>query len=241
MDRREADVYGGQPNLNLSHEVRIYLLSAMFALAALIQWILIGYFSDWRKYKMPQERYGFWLMATFFGICLLSCTPCGRRCPWNVMLVIIIVESSTLYIAVEQQNSRGFMVNIYAVTIVFLVVITSIFYGAYFPMRMVPGDLMLSLGVAIANIMMILFFLNAFIIKNDTIFTIVRNYFAFTAITMIMYTATIIHDRQSDVPKHEYIYLSVLLFFGQMILHERILAISASTTRSQACESTKAI
>ncbi|KRG02983.1 uncharacterized protein Dmoj_GI17420, isoform D [Drosophila mojavensis] len=197
MDRREADVYGGQPNLNLSHEVRIYLLSAMFALAALIQWILIGYFSDWRKYKMPQERYGFWLMATFFGICLLSCTPCGRRCPWNVMLVIIIVESSTLYIAVEQQNSRGFMVNIYAVTIVFLVVITSIFY--------------------------------------------VRNYFAFTAITMIMYTATIIHDRQSDVPKHEYIYLSVLLFFGQMILHERILAISASTTRSQACESTKAI
>ncbi|KRG02982.1 uncharacterized protein LOC6576517 isoform X2 [Drosophila mojavensis] len=189
MDRREADVYGGQPNLNLSHEVRIYLLSAMFALAALIQWILIGYFSDWRKYKMPQERYGFWLMATFFGICLLSCTPCGRRCPWNVMLVIIIVESSTLYIAVEQQNSRGFMVNIYAVTIVFLVVITSIFY----------------------------------------------------AITMIMYTATIIHDRQSDVPKHEYIYLSVLLFFGQMILHERILAISASTTRSQACESTKAI
>ncbi|XP_030561554.1 uncharacterized protein LOC115763221 [Drosophila novamexicana] len=235
MPPEPPDVYGIPPDLNIRHGMRIYLLSAVFAALALLQWIIIGYFSDWRKYKVPPVRYGFWLMGTFFGICVLSCTPFGRKFPWNMALVLLIVETSTLYIAMEQQNTKGLLVNMYAALIVVFVVVTSIFYGAYFPMRMVPGDLMLSLGVALSNVMLIIFFLNAYVFETSAIYTVVRNYFAITAVTMIMYTATIIHDRQFDVPKNEYIFLSVLLFFGQMILHERILALSSTHNESLDC------
>jgi len=115
------------------------------------------------------------------------------------------------------------------------VVVASIIYGAYFPMRLVPGDLLLSVLVALGNIMLLVFFLNAYIFESASVFIVVRNYFAFVAVTMIMYTATIIHDRQFYVPKNEYLFLSVLLFFGHMILHERILALSLKEANRVDC------
>ncbi|EDV99470.1 uncharacterized protein LOC6567060 [Drosophila grimshawi] len=235
MESIVPDVYGMPPDMTIRHGLRIYVLSTLCAAFALLQWAIIGYFSDWRKYRMPQVRYGYWLMATFFGICVLSCTPIGRKFPWNVALMLIIVESSTLYIAMEQQNTKGLLVNLYAGLLVFALVTASIFYGSYFPMRWVPGDLMLSLLVATSNLMLIAFFLNAYIFDNFTVYTIVRNYFAMTAIMMIIYTATIIHDRQFVVPKNEYLFLSALLFFGHMILHERVLAFSVHNEYNTDC------
>jgi len=236
MNQLEPEVYGIAPDLTIHHGVRIYALSVIFAVIALIQWILIGYLSDWGKHLIKPVRYGYWLVGTFFGISILSCTALGRKFPCNLCLIAIIVESSTLYIAVEQQNTKGVFVNMYACLIVILLVITSIIYGAYFPMRVVPGDLMLSVLVALGNIMLLVFFLNAYFFDSTSVYTVVRNYFAFVAVSMIMYTATIIHDRQFYVPKNEYLFLSVLLFIGHMILHERILALSAKETLRVECK-----
>lgn len=235
MNQIEPEVYGIGPDLTIKHGVRIYALSVIFAIIALLQWILIGYLSDWGKHRMKPIRYGYWLVGTFFGISVLSCTALGRKFPCNMFLIAIIVESSTLYIAVEQQNTRGIMVNIYACLIVITLVIASIIYGAYFPMRIVPGDLMLSVLVALGNIMLLVFFLNAYFFDSSSVYTTVRNYFAFVAVSMIMYTATIIHDRQFYVPKDEYLFLSVLLFIGHMILHERILALSVKVAHQVDC------
>ncbi|KAH8418886.1 hypothetical protein KR222_009076, partial [Zaprionus bogoriensis] len=226
MNQVELEVYGTPPDMHIRHGMRIYGLSMCFAIFATVQWIIIGYFSEWRRFKIPQVRYGYWLMITFFGICMLSCTPFGRKLPYNLILIAIIVESSTLFIAFEQQNTRGVLVNVYAGFIVISLVVASIVFGAYFPMRLVPSDLALSIISALALIMLAIFFLNAYIFGSETVFIFVRNYFAIAAITMIMYAATIIHDRQFNVPKNEYLYLSVLIFFGHMILHERILALS---------------
>lgn len=235
MNQIEPDIYGIPPDQTIQHGVRIYALSVLFAVVAILQWILIGYLSDWGKHRMPPVRYGYWLVGTFFGISILSCTAFGRKYPCNIFLIAVIVESSTLYIALEQQNTRGILVNIYACLIVISVVVASIIYGAYFPMRFVPGDLLLSVLVALGNIMLLVFFLNAYVFESSSVYIVVRNYFAFVAVTMIMYTATIIHDRQFYVPKNEYLFLSVLLFFGHMILHERILALSLKEANRVDC------
>ncbi|XP_034474879.1 uncharacterized protein LOC117782061 [Drosophila innubila] len=235
MNPIEPEIYGIPPDLTIQHGVRIYALSVIFAIVAIFQWVFVGYLSDWSKHRMPPVRYGYWLVGSFFGISVLSCTALGRKFPCNIFLIAIIVESSTLYIAVEQQNTRGILVNIYACLIVISVVVASIIYGAYFPMRLVPGDLLLSVLVALGNIMLLVFFLNAYIFESPSVFIVVRNYFAFVAVTMIMYTATIIHDRQFYVPKNEYLFLSVLLFFGHMILHERILALSLKEANRVDC------
>ncbi|XP_062142384.1 uncharacterized protein LOC133850340 [Drosophila sulfurigaster albostrigata] len=236
MSQSEPEIYGIPPDVTIRHELRIYFLSVLFAFIALFQWFLIQYLLDWSKYRLSPVRYGYWLIATFFGISVLSCTAFGRKYPCNVFLVAIIVESSTLYIAMEQQNTKGILVNVYAGLIVICLVVTSIIYGAYVPMRLMPGDLMLSVLVALGNIMLAIFFLNAYVFGSSLIYSIVRNFFAFVAVTMIMYTATIIHDRQFYVPKDEYIFLSVLLFFGHMILHERVLTLSLKETKTVDCD-----
>ncbi|KAH8377903.1 hypothetical protein KR093_007759, partial [Drosophila rubida] len=235
MHPSEPDIFGIPPDASIRHGLRIYILSIIFAGIALFQWIIIQYFLDWGKYRLSPVRYGYWLVITFFGISVLSCTAFGRKFPCNMFLIAFIVESSTLYIAMEQLNTKGILVNIYAGLIVICLVITSIIYGAYVPMRLVPGDLMLSVLVALGNIMLALFFLNAYVFTSSVIYSIVRNYFAFVAVTMIMYTATIIHDRQFYVPKDEYLFLSVLIFFGHMILHERVLALSVKETGEVDC------
>ncbi|KAH8273900.1 hypothetical protein KR044_003207, partial [Drosophila immigrans] len=235
MSQLEPEIYGIPPDVTIRHELRIYLLSVLFAIIALVQWILLQYLLDWSKHRLSPVRYGYWLVGTFFGISILSCTAFGRKFPCNICIIAIIVESSTLYIALEQQNTWAAIGNVYAGLIVICLVITSIIYGAYVPMRLVPGDLMLSVLVALGNIMLGIFFLNAYVFHSSTIYSMVRNYFAFVAVTMIMYTATIIHDRQFYVPKDEYLFLSVLIFFGHMILHERILALSVQETSAVDC------
>ncbi|WP_204280941.1 hypothetical protein, partial [Serratia marcescens] len=49
--------------------------------------------------------------------------------------------------------------------------------GSGFPMFIVPGDLLLSCLVAIANIMMIIFFINVLFINYQGIYFAVRNTF----------------------------------------------------------------
>lgn len=226
MSSDNIEVYGTPIRENIRHGLRVYSLSMVLAIFSVIQWICIGHFSDWRSFKMSRNRYGYWLAGTFFGICMLSCTDLGRKFPFNLIIIAIIFETSTLVIAFEQQNSRGALINVYAGFIVVSLVIACIVYGAYLPMRYVPSELMLSITVATFIIMLVVYFLNLYIFDKPTVFTAVRNIVALGAIILIMYTATIIHDRQFNVPKSEYLYLSVLLFFGHIILHERILSFS---------------
>lgn len=230
MNSANMQVFGKPMDEKMSHATRIYGLSVFLFLFALLQWIGIGFFSGWRTFKFSQPQYGYWLLGTFFGICVLSCTYCGRKYPYNVVCIAIIFESSTLFIAFEQQNSKGFLVNIYAVIIIAVVVINCIVFAAYFPMRFVPGDLALSITVATSIVILAVFFVNAYFFQKSIIYTIVRNYFAFSALIVIMYAATIIHDRQFNVPQNEYLFLSVLIFFGHMILHERVLALTAQNS-----------
>lgn len=180
-------------------------------------------------------RYGWWLVGTFFGVSVLAWTNVGRKVPYNYLIIAAIVESSTIYIAIEQRNSTNSLVTFYAGVIVVSLMLVSVFWGAYFPMFVVPGDLVLSILVAIANIMMIIFFINAYFVDYAPIYGAVRNTFALIAMCMVMYTATIIHDRQFDVPKNEFLFLSVLQFFSYMMLHERILTLASENTDSSPC------
>ncbi|ALC39008.1 CG9483 [Drosophila busckii] len=232
----EAQVFGIPPDETINHGMRFYLLSVAFALVALVQWLLIGNFLDYKKLRVPPVRYGLWLGGTFFGICILAWTPFGRKFPFNFIITFVIVECSTIYMALEQMNTRGMLVNVYAGIIVVTLVITCVFWGAYLPMRLVPGDLMLSLLLMLANIMLAVFFINALFFNESYIYRIVRNFMAVVAVSMIMYTATIIHDRQFDVSKKEYLFLSVLIFFGHMILHERILNLAVQHVPHLTCK-----
>lgn len=227
MNSTNLQVYGRPTDEKISHATRIYGLSVFLFLFALIQWLCIGIFSGWQTFKLSEPHYGYWLLGTFFGICVLSCTYCGRKYPYNIICIAIIFETSTLFIAFEQQNSKGFLVNIYADIIIAVVVINCILFAAYFPMRFVPSELAFSITVATSIIVLAIFFINAYFFQKNIIYTIVRNYFAFSALIVIMYAATIIHDRQFNVPQNEYLFLSVLIFFGHMILHERVLAFTA--------------
>ncbi|XP_068159028.1 uncharacterized protein [Drosophila tropicalis] len=223
----EVRVYGVPQDEHISHTLRVYALAVLFALVALIQWIIVGVFLKTEGLqRMPKDLYGWWLICTFIGISTLAWTATGRKFPINVLLIATIVEGSSIYILMEQQHTSGVLPNFYINVIVVALVVGSCFWGAYFPMRLVPGDLLLSLLVAVANILIIAFFVNSYFIHNMSFYTLVRNYFALVAVSMVMYTATIIHDRQFDVPKNEYLFLSVLLFFAYMILQERILALS---------------
>lgn len=224
MSSTDVQVYGIPISGHIRHGLRIYCLSTILAIFSVVQWICIGYFSNWRSFKIPPTRYGYWLTGTFFGICMLSCTDAGRKLPFNLMIVAIIFETSTLVIAFEQQNSRGVLINVYAGCIVVSLVIACIVYGAYLPMRFVPSELMLSLTVATFIIMLIIYFLNSFFFDKPIVYYMVKNTIAIGAVILIMYTASIIHDRQFNVPKSEYLYLSVLIFFGHIILHERTLS-----------------
>lgn len=224
MSSTDVQVYGIPISENIRNGLRIYSLSMFLAIFSVFQWICIGYFSDWRSYKMSPNRYGYWLAGTFFGICMLSCTDAGRKVPFNLIIVATIFETSTLVIGFEQQHSRGVLINIYTVCIVVSVVIACIVYGAYLPMRYVPSELMLSLTVATFIIMLIVYFINSYFFEKLMVYYIVKNSVAVGAAILIMYTASIIHDRQFNVPKSEYLYLSVLIFFGHIILHERILS-----------------
>lgn len=227
MNSANLQMYGRPTDENISNATRIYGLSVFLFLFALIQWTLIGIFSGWRTFKFSQPHYGYWLLGTFFGICVLSCTYCGRKHPYNIICIAIIFETSTLFIAFEQQNSKGYLVNIYAVIIIAVLVINCIVFAAYFPMKFVPGELALSITVAASIVILAIFFINAYVFQKNVIYSIVRNYFAFSALIVIMYAATIIHDRQFNVPQNEYLFLSVLIFFGHMILHERVLALTS--------------
>ncbi|XP_016968505.1 uncharacterized protein LOC108036715 [Drosophila biarmipes] len=230
----EPEVYGEPPDHSISHAARIYGLSVILAMIALTQWVVIS-LTDLMVHDRSEERYGWWLLCTFFGVATLSWTNLGRKVPFNYIIIGAIVESSTIYIAMEQKHSANKLVNLYAGVVVVALMLASIFWGAYFPMFIVPGDLVLSILVAVANIMMIIFFINALFIDYQGIYYAVRNIFALVAVCMVMYTATIIHDRQFDVPKNEYLFLSVLQFFSYMILHERILAIAYHSTRTISC------
>ncbi|EDV31840.2 uncharacterized protein Dana_GF15550 [Drosophila ananassae] len=227
----EPDIFGIPPDQNISHAGRVYGLSVVLAVVALSQWLILGW-CNVEVDKTYEERYGWWLLCTFFAVVILAWTKVGRKVPFNYIIIACIVESSTVYIALEQTNSKNGLVNFYAGVVVVALMLASIFWGAYFPMFIVPGDLVLSILVAIANIMMILFFLNAFWFGFPAIYTAVRNTFAVVAVCMVMYTATIIHDRQFDVPKNEYLFLSVLQFFSYMILHERILTLANQNSRN---------
>ncbi|EDW77508.1 uncharacterized protein Dwil_GK24534 [Drosophila willistoni] len=223
----EVRVYGMPQDENISHALRVYALAVLFALVAQVQRIIVGVFIEREGLqRMPKDLYGWWLICTFIGISTLAWTATGRKFPINMILIATIVEGSSIYILMDQKHTPGILPNFYITVIVVALVVGSCFWGAYFPMRLVPGDLLLSLLVAVANIMIIAFFVNSYFIHNKSFYTVVRNYFALVAISMVMYTATIIHDRQFDVPKNEYLFLSVLLFFAYMILHERILALS---------------
>ncbi|XP_030377790.1 uncharacterized protein LOC115626552 [Scaptodrosophila lebanonensis] len=225
MTRSNPEVYGIPPDMSINYGVRIYALATLFALIALAQWLVIGFFVDLGK-DATGLRYGIWVVGTFFGISMLAWTNFGRKFPINIIISAIIIESSTMYIGKEQQMTKSLLVNSYASIIVVALVTLCIFWGAYFPMPLVPGDLVLSLLVAGANIMIIVFFINGFSVQSSSVYTMVRNFFALFAVVLIMYTATIIHNRQFDVPKNEYLFLSTLLFFGYMLLHERMLALS---------------
>ncbi|XP_017057327.1 uncharacterized protein LOC108098719 [Drosophila ficusphila] len=231
----EPDVYGVPPDPRLSHAARIYGLTLIMAVIALSQWILIGIFDD-RTHKRRPEQYGWWLICTFMAVASVSWTKLGRKVPYNYIIIAAIVESSTIYIALEQKHSAHMLVNIYAGTIVVALMLASIIWGAYFPMFFVPGDLVLSLLVAISFIMIVLFFINILFIDYIGLHYMVRNTFALVAVCMVMYTATIIHDRQFDVPKNEYLFLSVLQFFSYMILQERILGLAYRSTKKLKCE-----
>ncbi|EDW88578.1 uncharacterized protein LOC6527793 [Drosophila yakuba] len=228
------EVYGEPPDESISHAAKIYGLSAILAAIALTQWLIIGS-TELLTHNRSEERYGWWLLCTFFAVATLSWTKFGRKVPFNYIIIGAIVESSTIYIAMEQRHNENRLVNFYAGIVVVALMLVSIFWGAYFPMFVVPGDLLLSCLVVIANIMMIIFFINVLFINYQGIYYAVRNTFALVAICMVMYTATIIHDRQFDVPKNEYLFLSVLQFFSYMILHERILAISFTSTKKTGC------
>ncbi|EDX04299.1 uncharacterized protein LOC6731573 [Drosophila simulans] len=230
----DQEVYGEPPDQSISHAAKIYGLSVILAAIALTQWIIIGY-THMLSHSRSEERYGWWLLCTFFAVATLSWTKLGRKVPFNYIIIAAIVESSTIYIAMEQKHNENRLVNFYAGIVVVALMLASIFWGAYFPMFIVPGDLLLSCLVAIANIMMIIFFINVLFINYQGIYYAVRNTFALVAICMVMYTATIIHDRQFDVPKNEYLFLSVLQFFSYMILHERILAISFTSALKTSC------
>ncbi|XP_016973830.1 uncharacterized protein LOC108040755 [Drosophila rhopaloa] len=230
----EPEVYGLPPDPDISHAARIYGLSAILAVIALTQWIIIA-LSAMPIQDRSEVRYGWWLLCTFFAISTLAWTKIGRKVPFNYIIIAAIVESSTIYIAMEQMHSANIFVNVYAAVVVVSLMLASIFWGAYFPMFIVPGDLVLSILTAISNIMMLIFFINAFFFDYYGIYYAVRNTFALVAICTVMYTATVIHDRQFDVPKNEYLFLSVLQFFSYMILHERILAIAYQSTRTLEC------
>ncbi|KAI8043778.1 uncharacterized protein LOC128261612 [Drosophila gunungcola] len=230
----EPDVYGVPPDPNISHAARIYGLSAALAAIALTQWVIIS-LCDFSIHHRSEVRYGWWLLCTFFAVATLAWTRIGRKVPYNYILIGAIVESSTIYIAMEQKHSANVLVNVYAVIVVVCLMLAAIFWGAYFPMFIVPGDLVLSILVAIANIMIILFFINAYFVGYKELYHAVRTTFALVAVCTVMYTATIIHDRQFEVPKNEYLFLSVLQFFSYMILHERILFIAYRSTDKIQC------
>ncbi|KAH8281697.1 hypothetical protein KR054_002407 [Drosophila jambulina] len=227
----EPQIYGIPPDERISYASRIYGLTAILASIAMFQWIVVAAIGKFQV-KKHEVLYGWWIILTFFGIAVLAWTKFGRKVPFNYILLAVIVETSTVYIAMEQTKSENHLVNFYAAVIVVALVLASIFWGAYFPMFIVPGDLLLSLLVAISNIMMLLFFINAFWIHYEGISVAVRNIIAVVAVSVIMYTATIIHDRQFDVPKNEYLFLSALQFFAYMVLHERILTLATYNTNN---------
>ncbi|KAH8249260.1 hypothetical protein KR032_007664, partial [Drosophila birchii] len=219
----EPQVYGCPPDERISYAGRIYGLTVILAGIALIQWIIIGATLGKIMTRKYESLYGWWLVCTFYGVAVLAWTNFGRKVPFNYILLGVIVETSTIYIAMEQNQSDNNLVNFYAGVIVVSLMLASVFWGAYFPMFIVPGDLLLSILVAISNIMMLLFFLNVYFIHYEGLCSAVRNTFAVIAVSVMMYTATIIHDRQFDVPKNEYLFLSALQFFAYMVLQERIL------------------
>ncbi|XP_017075193.1 uncharacterized protein LOC108110606 [Drosophila eugracilis] len=230
----DPEVFGELPDHNISYAARIYGLTVAMAMFTLSQWLIIG-FTNVVGHNRYKERYGWWLVCTFFAVATLAWTKLGRKRPFNYIIIAAIVESSTIYIALEQKHSANMLVNFYAGIVVVALMLASVFWGAYFPMFIVPGDLLLSILVAFAYLMMMVFFINAFFFDYDGIYDAVRNVFALVAICMVMYTATIIHDRQFDVPKSEYLFLSVLQFFSYMILHERILNIAYHSTQTFRC------
>ncbi|XP_022219266.2 uncharacterized protein LOC111071997 [Drosophila obscura] len=234
MDKRATEVYGMPPDTLITYTSRIYKLGFLFAGIGLVQWIILAAI-NFHMDKLTADRYGWWLSCTFFAIATLAWTDVGRKFPFNIALTVCIVESSTWYIAIERSFIQNHLADFYALVIVLAVVLCSIFWGAYFPMYVVPGDLLLSVLVAMANIMLILFFFNAYITGAASVETAVRNYFALFAISMITYTATIVHGRQFNVPKNEYLFLSVIIFFCYMILHERVLALSAEYSNDLEC------
>ncbi|KAH8260853.1 hypothetical protein KR038_009940 [Drosophila bunnanda] len=229
----EPQIYGIPPDQKISYAGRIYGLTVILAAIALIQWIIIRATIGELKIAKIDGLYGWWLLGTFFMVAVLAWTTYGRKVPLNYILLGVIVETSTMYIAMEQTKSENNLVNFYACVIVVALILASIFWGAYFPMFIVPGDLLLSILVALSNIMMLLFFINVYFIHYEGICVAVRNTFAVIAVSVMMYTATIIHDRQFDVPKNEYLFLSALQFFAYMVLNERILTLAATGTNSK--------
>ncbi|KAH8410178.1 hypothetical protein KR009_007861 [Drosophila setifemur] len=223
----EPEVFGNPPS-RISYTSRVYGLTGILYIVSITQWCIM-YWCYTGNIEVSQERYGIWLVLTFFAIAVLAWTKVGRKKPFNYIIIAAIVETSTIFIAMEQNKSTNGLVNFYAGVVVFCFMLASIFWGAYFPMFIVPGDLVLSLLVAISNIMMILFVINVFFIGYSGIYTGIRNTFAVVAVCMVMYTATIIHDRQFDVPKNEYLFLSVLQFFSYIILQERVLTLAAKS------------
>ncbi|XP_017151445.2 uncharacterized protein LOC108161654 [Drosophila miranda] len=234
MDKRDTLVYGMPPDPMITYTHRIYGLGFLFAVIGLAQWIIIAAL-DYHVDSLSRSRYGWWLVCTFFAIATLAWTDFGRKFPINIAIIFGIVESCTWYIALEQSFNQNHLADFYVLVIVVAVVLCSIFWGAYFPMYIVPGDLVLSVFVACANIMLIVFFFNAYVTGADGVEVAVRNYFAMFAISMIIYTATIVHDRQFNVPKHEYLFLSVIIFFCYMILHEHVLALSFHYSNYSEC------
>ncbi|KAH8391561.1 hypothetical protein KR200_011600 [Drosophila serrata] len=231
----EPQIYGIPPDEKISYAGRIYGLTLILAAIALIQWIIIGLTIGKISLIKHEALYGWWLLGTFYLVAVLAWTKLGRKVPFNYILLGIIVETSTIYIAMEQRKSENNVVNFYACVIVVALILASIFWGAYFPMFIVPGDLLLSILVAISNIMMLLFFINAYFIHYEGICIAVRNTFAVIAVSVMMYTATIIHDRQFDVPKNEYLFLSALQFFAYMVLNERILTLATTDSSTDRC------
>ncbi|XP_034667915.1 uncharacterized protein LOC117901314 [Drosophila subobscura] len=237
MEKRvTTQVYGMPHDELITYTTRIYGLGFMFALIGLVQWIVIAAL-DFRVEKLTADRYGWWLACTFFAIATLAWTEFGRKFPINIALIVGIVETSTWYIGFEQSFIQNHLADFYALVIVVSIMFCSIFWGAYFPMYIVPGDLVLSVLVATANIMLFIFFFNAYITGAEAIEVAVRNFFAIFAISMVIYTATIVHDRQFNVPKHEYLFLSVIIFFCYMILQERVLALSYEYSNDMECTS----
>ncbi|KAH8283567.1 hypothetical protein KR018_006574, partial [Drosophila ironensis] len=229
----DLEIYGNPPLEKQSNANRVYGLTFILAVLSMVQWTILSWYEVTIE-NMSHVRYGWWLVITFFVFFVLAWTEFGRKVPYNYIIIALIVESSTFYIALEQKISSNYLVNVYANTIVICLMITAIIWGAYFPMFLVPGDLLLSILLAGANIMLIVFFVNAAFFDNYTIYMAARNSFAVDAFCMVMYTATIIHNRQFNVPSTEYLFLSVMQFLGFMILHERVLTLASGAT-SHAC------